>query len=709
MALNKAIVVSLAGAVVVGTAGFAAYKLLPGLAGGGAGWAAELDATHTVAVAEARNLDAGLSRLAAELKKLPPEAQQALQLDKATARLGFDPLDPAGWATTGVDLKAGVTVALDARMAAGIPTPVTSLLITDQAKLLAFAKKVGVELKLGKAVGAAQAYTFADGGVWVGKRGDRTLIAPMLAGPDAPPPGFDAVLQPAAQKLGDAPNFKQVVADGRGGLDWLSYADSAQAHKFLPGKTKAGDDLAYYAKLLPYAGLFAGDRGGFRVGTSPEALTALRQAFAPAKRPPKCAKWFGKSGWSAARLSVNLPDMFTGAVQFMPPSSPAEVRNAPAMVPGLFAVAMGGISWGEFTAAFSGHVCAGVDGTAVAKMVAGAAKDPNVPFIDVIGMVDRPKAEEFLNKIIAFAKGRLPAPPAEVNLDGAKGYKIKVGPLEPVALLYEDALVIASSEAVFKAGRDRAKAESMAATDHAEALDGDVVYGQVIDMLPLVQAVADKGKADGTGDAGAAAAMKALAAEPVMAWQLVLDHAGLLATARTKGSATAAGMFGALAAIAIPNFIKYTQKAKTSEAVMHLQDLRRTAADYFSTTQVDKLGNALPCRFPTAAPLTPAGKSCCDPTLDKDGDKRCDGNTAAWDQPAWKDLRFERADRHYFQYAFDSSGEGNGATFTASAFGDLDCDGVFSTFQLTGKGQVDASGNCEVPTPREMVRHNEFE
>lgn len=709
MALNKALVAGLVGTVVVGAAGFAAYKLLPGLGGGGAGYAAELDAAHTVAVGEARNLDAAIARLATELKKLPPEIQQALQLDKAKTQLGFDPLDPAGWATTGVDLKAGVTVSLDARMAAGVPTPVASLLVTDEPKLLAFAKKVGVELKPGKTVGAARAYTFADGGVWVGKRGDRTVVAPMLAGPDTPPKGFDSVLQPAGQKLGDHPNFKQIVSDSRGSLDWLTYADSAQSHKALPAKTRLGDDLAYYAKLLPYAAMFAGERGGLRVGTSPEAHAALKQMVVPAKRPPKCAKWFGKTGWSAARLSVNLPDVFTGVVQFMPPSAPAEVRNAPAMVPGLFAVAMGGVSWGEFTAAFSGHVCAGVDGAAVAKMVAGGAKDPNVPFIGVIGMVDRPKAEEFLNKIMAFAKGRLPAPPTDIAIDGAKGYKIKLGPLEPVAVLYEDALVVASSEAVFKASRDRAKTDSMAATDHAEALDGDVVYGQVVDMLPFVQATAEKAKVDGKGDPSADAAVKALVAEPVMAWQLELDQAGLLGTARTKGSATAAGLVGVLAAIAVPNFIKYTQKAKTSEATLHLHALRRAATVYFTTPQVDKLGAALPCRFPVSAPLTPAGKSCCDPALDKDGNKRCDANPKAWDQQAWKDLTFELADPHYYQYAFDSSGEGNAATFTASAYGDLDCDGIYSTFQLTGKGQLDAAGNCEVPAPADILRDREFE
>ncbi|MBM4345388.1 MAG: hypothetical protein FJ100_18610 [Deltaproteobacteria bacterium] len=709
MALSKPLVAGLAGAVVLAAGGWVAYTLLPGM-GAGMGYAGELDGAHTVAVAEARHLDAGLARLAAELKKLPPEVQAELRLDKAKAQLGFDPLDPAGWATSGIDLKAGVTVALDARMAAGMPTPVAALRIIDEAKLLAFASKLGADLQRAKTVGAAQSYTLAGGGgLWVGKRGDRTLIAPMLGPADTPPPGFDAVLLPSPQKLGDTPNFKQLANDGRGSLDWLAYADSAQGHKLVPGKAKLGDDMAHYAKLLPYAAMFSGDRGGVRVGTSPQAHTALQQLFVPAKRPPKCAKWFGKSGWSAARLSLNLPDMFTGAVQFMPPSVPAEVRNAPAMVPGLFAVAMGGISWGEFTAAFSGHVCAGFDGAAVAQWMASGKQDPSVPFIGVIGMVDRPKAEEFLNKMITFAKGRLPAAPTDIALDGAKGYKFKAGPLEPIAVLYEDALIVASSEAVFKAGRDRAKADSMAGGDHAEALDGDVVFGQVADLMPFVLAASDKDKARGKHNPSSEAAVQALAAEPVMAWQLELDQAGLIGTARTKGAAAAAGVVGVLAAVAVPALHKYTRQAKTSEALVHLQDLRRAASAYFTAPQVDKLGNALPCRFPTPAPVTPAGTSCCDPALDKDGDKRCDANPTLWDVPAWQALSFARGDRHYYQYAFDSSGEGNAATYTATAYGDLDCDGVFSTFQLTGKGQVDASGACEAAAPTEIVRDNEFE
>jgi hypothetical protein len=52
-----------------------------------------------------------------------------------------------------------------------------------------------------------------------------------------------------------------------------------------------------------------------------------------------------------------------------------------------------------------------------------------------------------------------------------------------------------------------------------------------------------------------------------------------------------------------------------------------------------------------------------------------------WSDHTWSALSFQINDEHYFVYSFDSSGTLTAANFTATANGDLDCDGTFSTFQ----------------------------
>lgn len=78
-------------------------------------------------------------------------------------------------------------------------------------------------------------------------------------------------------------------------------------------------------------------------------------------------------------------------------------------------------------------------------------------------------------------------------------------------------------------------------------------------------------------------------------------------------------------------------------------------------------------------PLTPA-TDCC--TEGNDGDRRCTPNIAYWSATPWPDLDFAVEQHHYFQYSYTST---DGKAFTATAVGDLDCDGHRITYTLTGE------------------------
>ena len=136
-------------------------------------------------------------------------------------------------------------------------------------------------------------------------------------------------------------------------------------------------------------------------------------------------------------------------------------------------------------------------------------------------------------------------------------------------------------------------------------------------------------------------------------------------------------IIGVLSAVAIPAFMKYIAKSKTAEAVQMLRRMSEGARTYYLEAHGARgaAGTVVPKQFPDTTAATPA-VPCC-------GEK-CAVNVAQWADPTWKALTFAVTDPHYYQYSFTSSGTGVAARFTARANGDLDCDGLESTFEMYG-------------------------
>lgn len=78
-------------------------------------------------------------------------------------------------------------------------------------------------------------------------------------------------------------------------------------------------------------------------------------------------------------------------------------------------------------------------------------------------------------------------------------------------------------------------------------------------------------------------------------------------------------------------------------------------------------------RFPPSAPLTPPNTACR-------GSTPVEPSAGDWTHPTWKALDFVPGDPGRYQFAFVTDGQ----KYTARAFGDLDCDGRYSTFERVG-------------------------
>ena len=141
-------------------------------------------------------------------------------------------------------------------------------------------------------------------------------------------------------------------------------------------------------------------------------------------------------------------------------------------------------------------------------------------------------------------------------------------------------------------------------------------------------------------------------------------------------------IIGILAAVAIPAFMKYIRRSKTTEAIMNVRRMYDAAVAYYESEHATSDGAIIRKQFPYGADggvgpviFTPTSKCCTNP-----GEK-CAPNPSIWNHPTWAALNFSVDDPHYYQYA----GGGDQEQFTGGAIGDLDCDDIFSTFWRTAK------------------------
>ena len=135
-------------------------------------------------------------------------------------------------------------------------------------------------------------------------------------------------------------------------------------------------------------------------------------------------------------------------------------------------------------------------------------------------------------------------------------------------------------------------------------------------------------------------------------------------------------VLGVLAAVSIPAFSRYVMRSKTAEATCNISMIAQSEIAYYWQVSAGSAPSfATAPLTPTAAPG--AGKYPAQPST-------------FTTNPAWSALGFSL--EYPFYYAYSASGSATG--FTATANGDLDGDGILSTFSrsatiLSGEIQND--------------------
>src|SRR5512135_2194450 len=127
-------------------------------------------------------------------------------------------------------------------------------------------------------------------------------------------------------------------------------------------------------------------------------------------------------------------------------------------------------------------------------------------------------------------------------------------------------------------------------------------------------------------------------------------------------------IIGILAAVAIPSFMKYVRRARTTEAVLNLRKMYDGAVAYYVGEHSDKSGATATKRFPITGDWVPDLA-----TRTAYADRRYQSQPSDWKQGGWSALEFQISDGQMFSYEFlnaDPSKWGTDASASMRAEGD---------------------------------------
>ncbi len=135
-------------------------------------------------------------------------------------------------------------------------------------------------------------------------------------------------------------------------------------------------------------------------------------------------------------------------------------------------------------------------------------------------------------------------------------------------------------------------------------------------------------------------------------------------------------IIGVLASVAIPSFVKYVRRSKTSEALMNLRKMYDGAVAYYVGEHADSNMQILDRQFPANSGPTPTLAQ-----ITARGGGKYQTSPTEWKTGGWVALDFNETDPQYFSYTFTSSGLATDAKAAMIANGDLNGNGVYSWFE----------------------------
>ncbi|MCA9546802.1 MAG: hypothetical protein KC613_20490, partial [Myxococcales bacterium] len=429
-----------------------------------------LSAAHTQVVVGVEGLDwlfRNVARVQAQvLPALPPEVvadlpPQAKDPKFLPAFLDFAPETPAGWQGVGVQPGAGLSLVLDDRLFIdGKPIPLLAAQITEQGRFLAWLNtlegrhgpKKGVTLT-GETQGACQILRLSEAEACLGVRRGLTLVLPLPKADQAETraalaKAFTAIVEDAGPALADKADFQAALRRYPGTPAAFAWVD----HKLsgaLWARERGADgalppDAAFFLDRFPASTLWYGSRGaGLLIRADQAGAAALARMLRPADGPPDLTALVGPRT-AFYRLALNLPTLFEGVADLVPPSR-GQVKGQILLAKNMLPVATG-VAWEDLTGGLTGHAAFLID---IPAKLPPDQPDPH-GMLAVLGVKDAAKAQRALDaglKKALEANPKLAGPTVTVA-----GREVpSLSPLQIVALIDGPRLLVGTRVAVERA------------------------------------------------------------------------------------------------------------------------------------------------------------------------------------------------------------------------------------------------------------------
>jgi type IV pilus assembly protein PilA len=170
-------------------------------------------------------------------------------------------------------------------------------------------------------------------------------------------------------------------------------------------------------------------------------------------------------------------------------------------------------------------------------------------------------------------------------------------------------------------------------------------------------------------------------------------------------------IIGILAAVAIPAFLNYVERAKTSEArgnLTRIADGARVAFQNPTGSQdLEDLVEVVEREVPQGTTDYNFGLGGCCAEGSGSGTDKCAPDHTTWegdgDGEIWSALSFSISDPHYFGYGYTDDGQ---TAFRAGAVGDLSCSGTQRYFGIGGD-LPDGARDLRIGDPRDLGPDND--
>ncbi|CAN5356793.1 hypothetical protein BH09MYX1_BH09MYX1_62330 [soil metagenome] len=154
------------------------------------------------------------------------------------------------------------------------------------------------------------------------------------------------------------------------------------------------------------------------------------------------------------------------------------------------------------------------------------------------------------------------------------------------------------------------------------------------------------------------------------------------------------GLAAILAALGMYGLARYLKYSKASEGVGSTTAVAQAAANYYNGSDAKQPAGTKPDSAKAMRHFPASSRTSVPTDFNDVKGKRYQSGIGDWSVSPWLDMGFSLSTPQFYAYSFESQGSGPSALATAEARGDLDGNGVNSTFRVSVS--PDATGTAKV-------------